>query len=101
MYKNINERLNAMRRASQWKEESNKLTVDILKQVFEKSNGKCLYCKKKITIWDFSLDHKIPFALKGNNNKSNLAACCLKCNINKSIKSVKEYLKELKAITSI
>ena len=92
-------RLEGVIRGNQWKDNKHILTVGILKEIFNKTKGKCTYCKTKITLMDFSLDHKIPRVSGGTNKKSNLVACCLWCNKKKNTLSVKEFMKKLKVLT--
>ena len=65
----------------------------------------CEYCHNQLKMKDeypylnvVSIDHKIPIALKGTNEKSNLAAVCHRCNIVKSTLTADTYQEVLKLI---
>jgi len=56
----------------------------------------CQYCgdstkKDKVKM---TIDHIIPISKGGLNNWKNAVACCIKCNVNKGNKSLKEFENE-------
>ena len=55
--------------------------------IFNRSNGKCVYCGAKAT----EIDHVIPKAKGGTNSSYNLVASCKSCNQMKSNKTLKEF----------
>ena len=59
--------------------------------IFNRSNGKCVYCGAKAT----EIDHVIPRAKGGTNSVYNLAASCRTCNQMKSNKTLKEFGKTM------
>lgn len=61
--------------------------------IYDRDNGICQLCKIKIDpqkvhpdLMSFSVDHKIPISLGGNDNPGNLQASHLLCNIKKGNK---------------
>lgn len=44
----------------------------------------CHYCYRKLSIKEFSVDHKNPFRLGGPNTLSNLVISCRSCNCRKA-----------------
>ena len=59
-----------------------KISKDIRKELLNR-NASCFYCGSKQYL---QIDHKIPIALGGSNNKSNLQVLCKYCNQKKSAK---------------
>lgn len=55
--------------------------------IFNRSNGKCVYCGAKAT----EIDHVVARAKGGTNSVHNLVASCRKCNKKKSNLSLKEF----------
>lgn len=52
--------------------------------VYEICKGKCIYCEKKLSIEEGTLDHFMPQKKGGCNHKHNLVLSCQKCNSDKS-----------------
>jgi 5-methylcytosine-specific restriction endonuclease McrA len=62
------------------------------KAVFDASNGKCHYCGIALTLdGKWHIEHKMPRALFGGSEQSNLAASCVKCNHRKRDKTDIEF----------
>jgi hypothetical protein len=55
--------------------------------LFKRDNYTCLYCGSKN---DLTLDHVIPRCKGGTDSWTNLATCCMKCNVKKGSKSLEE-----------
>lgn len=55
--------------------------------IFNRSNGKCVYCGAKAT----EIDHVVPRSSGGTNSVCNLVASCKSCNKKKSNKTLKEF----------
>lgn len=56
-------------------------------QAITRQNGKCLYCDNQISFQNAEMDHIVPRAGIGSNNKrSNLVAVCERCNKSKGNK---------------
>lgn len=75
-------------------------------QVLEKTNGKCWYCGKKLTIKAivsspvyakqdttayFSIDHIDPQFRNGSDDLHNLVPSCRSCNSSKKYKTLEDY----------
>jgi 5-methylcytosine-specific restriction endonuclease McrA len=72
-------------------------TAEELKELFEKQDGKCLYCGELIySSFDKELhvDHKTPLVRGGTNDILNIALACSKCNLTKHTKTAEEFLME-------
>lgn len=54
---------------------------------------RCVYCGKKLTRTNSTLDHRYPRDTGGISITNNLFPCCSKCNSNKSNLTHEEYLK--------
>ena len=59
------------------------LPSDVRKQVWERDEGKCTKCGSSE---DIELDHIIPLAKGGSNNKNNIQLLCAPCNRSKGSK---------------
>lgn len=55
--------------------------------VYRRDGFKCLYCDSKDNL---TLDHVIPRSKGGANSWSNLATCCMKCNVKKGDRLLEE-----------
>lgn len=63
------------------------------REVFEASGGKCHYCGCELDpSGKWHIEHKMPKALMGSNEKSNLVAACVPCNLSKSDKTDVEFI---------
>jgi hypothetical protein len=56
------------------------------KEIYERDNGQCYICDKKLEFDSFELDHLIPVARNGNNDGTNLAVSCKFCNRSRGTK---------------
>jgi 5-methylcytosine-specific restriction endonuclease McrA len=53
--------------------------------IFDASGGKCHYCSETLTLdGRWHIEHKMPRALMGGSEQSNLVASCVTCNLRKS-----------------
>ena len=50
------------------------------KEIYDKAEGCCQLCGRKLTPHTMTLDHIIPFADGGSNELDNLQAVCQQCN---------------------
>lgn len=57
-----------------------KYSVDARKLIYDKADGKCELCGRKIVFEDMTLDHVKPLSMNGEDNISNLQCSCLACN---------------------
>ena len=55
-----------------------------------------VYCGKKLTKRNATLDHIIPLSRGGTNDKSNIVWCCKECNWDKGSKLISEWMEEKK-----
>lgn len=70
-------------------------------RIFDASNGACHYCKTALTLdGKWHIEHKMPRALMGTNEPSNLVASCVKCNLAKHDKTDIEFLAELSGVAA-
>ena len=53
---------------------------------------KCHYCKKDLTEYTMTIDHKTSLFNGGSNNEDNLVAACYYCNIKKGEMNYEEFL---------
>lgn len=76
-----------IRRASKLRrrarEAGERISADDLKEIRKAQRNKCAYCKEKLKS-DFHVDHIMPLALGGANDRSNLQLTCQLCNLRKS-----------------
>lgn len=64
-------------------------------EIFAKSEGKCHYCGTALTLdGRWHIEHKMPRALMGGNDPSNLVASCAPCNHKKRDKTDVEFMAE-------
>lgn len=68
---------------AKWYGVENTLTMKEWKEIAEKSEGICCYCKNYVGVEFISLDHIIPISKGGGNIKENVVACCYPCNVAK------------------
>lgn len=54
------------------------------KIIYDKSNGCCELCGKRLLFQDMTLDHIVPLSMGGNDEMENLQSSCLLCNQFKS-----------------
>lgn len=87
----------------QWQQRKNKRKVDLdsglkkipkrRQQVFDASSGKCHYCETALDIrGKWHVEHKMPRALMGGNEPSNLVASCTSCNHKKRDQTDVEFM---------
>jgi 5-methylcytosine-specific restriction endonuclease McrA len=65
------------------------------KNVFIRDNGCCMYCGKPVSLSNFTFDHVIPRDKGGKTWWDNIVVSCLRCNSQKSNKSLNKYKREL------
>ena len=68
-----------------------RITADDYARAFIASGGVCPYCGIDITPEHCSFDHKVPFDRGGENEPSNIVACCLTCQREKGTKTPEEF----------
>jgi 5-methylcytosine-specific restriction endonuclease McrA len=60
------------------------------KNLFNRDNGMCQYCSKKLTKASFTIDHVLPKSRGGKNTWENMVACCRNCNVKKKNRTPNE-----------
>lgn len=68
-----------------------KLSKDIIPKLFALQKGKCPCCAKPLGS-DYHLDHKMPLALGGLNDDSNMQLLRAECNLQKSAKHPVDFM---------
>ena len=68
----------------------NRMKID-RKKVFEKYNGHCAYCGRKIEYKDMQVDHVKPQRNGGSDNLDNLMPSCRTCNHYKRANSLEAF----------
>lgn len=63
--------------------------------VYQKYNGRCGYCGKKIEIKDMQIDHIYPLYLGGSNEYNNLMPACCSCNKYKSTYTLEKFREQI------
>lgn len=71
--------------------ERRRLTAEERQRVYEKFDGRCAYCGRKITIKEMQADHVVPLHLGGADDISNLYPACRACNHYKSTYTVEKF----------
>jgi 5-methylcytosine-specific restriction endonuclease McrA len=62
------------------KKERKRFTLDERKYIYDKADGYCQLCGKKLKFEDGTMDHIIPLSMGGLNDMSNLQLACSPCN---------------------
>lgn len=68
------------------------------REIYNKFQGKCAYCGRKIEFDDMTLDHIHPHSKGGTKTRENIYPSCHLCNNQKGDKSVEEFRDYLKNI---
>lgn len=82
-----NQRKTARKRAKV----SGRLKTGDLLSLFDLQMGQCFYCRENLSS-DYHVDHFVPLARGGTNERSNLRLACPKCNMAKSDMLPEEFL---------
>ena len=86
-------RLYAHRRRSLKLNAGGKHTAKDIKQLFDLQRGKCACCN--VSIKDkYHIDHVIPLAAGGSNDRLNLQLLCPTCNLSKSAKNPVDFMQQ-------
>ena len=65
------------------------------RQVFERSQGRCHYCRAVLTLdGRWHVEHMVPRALDGDDAPGNLVAACAPCNLAKRDRTALEFVAE-------
>lgn len=68
-------------------------TAADLRAIFDSQNGHCPICRVFLAN-RYHVDHVMPIALGGTNNKENIQLLCARCNIEKGAKHPMTFLQE-------
>jgi 5-methylcytosine-specific restriction endonuclease McrA len=79
-------------RRAKLKGSSGSHTLSDIIDLMEAQRGQCVYCRCDIRD-SFQVDHIVPVARGGSNDKANLQLLCKPCNLDKRDKDPVEYLK--------
>ena len=71
------------------------------KNVFYRDKGECQYCKKKLKLDNFTIDHVIPASQGGLKRWDNIVACCKACNQVKGNRTPKQAKMHLRSTPKI
>lgn len=69
--------------------------------LYQRDNGKCIYCKKALTLKEFTIEHVIPQCQGGLTDWLNCRVSCSPCNLAKGGKTVQEMGWEMPKKVSI
>lgn len=68
------------------------ISDDLWWELLEDSRRKCCYCGKSPPQVSLEVDHVIPIAMGGTNDRSNLVVACARCNRGKSAKALRSEI---------
>lgn len=57
-----------------------KYSSEIKQLIYERANGRCELCGRKILFEDMTIDHVIPLSMGGEDNINNISCACQPCN---------------------
>ena len=60
-------------------------------ELMRRQNNTCVYCGYRRTAGSLQIDHIVPVAMRGSNDKSNLQVICAPCNQRKGIQNDKQF----------
>ena len=70
-------------------------TGDDVQAIFAAQKGRCAYCREPITMRAKHVDHILPLARGGTNDRRNLQITCAGCNQRKHTKHPVEFAREV------
>lgn len=70
-----------------------RFTLKRVKELFIEQRGLCVYCASDLSV--FHIDHRMPLALGGRNDDSNIQLLCPPCNLKKHAKHPDVFEKEI------
>ena len=81
---------------------SRKITKEQREKVYQKYNGHCAYCGKKIAYKEMQVDHLVPLADypfgRGENTIENMMPACRRCNHYKRAKPLEDWRRMIEEI---
>lgn len=75
-------------------------TEDELNYIYEKTDGYCYYCGKKLSFQNYGIhgakgswhvEHKVPVSKGGTDSMNNLVPACIDCNAEKGDRTGRSY----------
>ena len=69
------------------------------RDIYNKYDGHCAYCGKKIDFDDMTIDHIVAISKGGSNDIANTIPSCQLCNNQKADRTVEEFRAFLESIT--
>ena len=63
--------------------------------IYQKYDGHCAYCGRKIAIEDMQVDHIVSRYRNGSNDLDNLNPSCRMCNFRKQTFTIEQFRKEI------
>ncbi len=66
------------------KKKRRNFSKEVRQMVYNKAEGRCQLCGKKITLDEMTLDHIVPLGMGGRDEEDNLQCSCRSCNEFKS-----------------
>lgn len=60
------------------------------KNIYRRDNNTCQYCGRRLRTEDLNLDHVVPLSRGGKNTWENVVCSCIRCNMKKGSKTLKE-----------
>ena len=66
------------------------------KELYEEMNGRCAYCGCELDYKKATIDHKVPLAVGGTNERENLIICCFSCNHYKRNRDIEGFRESIK-----
>lgn len=67
------------------------LSITTKREIWDKCNGRCWYCGKKLHPFFFHFDHVEAYSTGGEDTTDNLVLSCITCNISKHNMSINEW----------
>ncbi|MGK3945583.1 HNH endonuclease signature motif containing protein, partial [Streptomyces caeruleatus] len=67
------------------------LSRNLRLQIYIRDKQECFYCRTRLYISDFTIDHIIPVSNDGKSIWTNMVVSCVDCNKDKANKSLEEF----------
>lgn len=95
-YENNRETLRArcLNRVAKRRDASGKHSAEDIADILRLQNNRCAYCRIKLR-GKYHVDHIVPLSAGGSNDRSNLQALCVPCNLSKGAKPPLLYAREI------
>ncbi|HEX9759357.1 MAG TPA: HNH endonuclease signature motif containing protein [Candidatus Acidoferrales bacterium] len=90
------ERRDACGQPRAWRRRCHTPDAGVRARVFHRDAGRCFYCRRKLDVRNWVLDHVAPVGRAGTDSEWNLAACCAPCNWEKGLAAAEDFLRSLK-----